>query len=142
MADWITGVPIIYYPLGLRPAALRFKNSIQENAKIHAIAEEVMEVCHNAIMSWEKTDNQKCMLIRGTDDHQKTKERWDIIKRYFDKNNISFYELFSIHGNLLSKIINLIYMLDFTSIYLAIKNGTDPGPLKSIDYIKKHTGKQ
>lgn len=142
LADWITGIPIIYYPLGLRPTALRFKNSIQENAKIHVIAEEVMEVCHNAIMSWEKTDNQKCILIRGTDDHQKTKERWDIIKRYFEKNNISFYELFSIRGNLLSKIVNLIYMLDFTSIYLAIKNSTDPGPIKSIDYIKEYTAKQ
>jgi glucose/mannose-6-phosphate isomerase len=32
--------------LGLQAAAIRFKNSLQENAKIHAITEDVIEACH------------------------------------------------------------------------------------------------
>lgn len=137
LATWISGTPIIYYPFGLRAAAIRFKNSIQENTKIHAISEEVMEVCHNGIMSWERDKDQKCVLIRGADDHPKTKERWEIIKQYFNENSISFYEMFSVKGDLLSKIMNLIYLLDYTSIYLAIKNRTDPSPVNSINYIRE-----
>ena len=35
MAEWIDGIPMIYYPFGLQAAAIRFKNSLQENAKTH-----------------------------------------------------------------------------------------------------------
>ena len=31
LANWIDGVPIIYYPWGLEAGAIRFKNSLQEN---------------------------------------------------------------------------------------------------------------
>ena len=37
LAYWISGIPIIYYPHGLQSAATRFKSSLQENAKTHAI---------------------------------------------------------------------------------------------------------
>ena len=40
--------------------------------------------------------------------------------------------------DVLYKIINLIYLLDFTTIYKAIINESDPYPVKSIDYIKKY----
>jgi len=35
LAKWITGIPVIYYPWGLQSAAIRFKNSLQENSKLH-----------------------------------------------------------------------------------------------------------
>lgn len=138
LAEWISGIPVVYYPQGLESAAIRFKNSLQENAKIHVVAEEVLEACHNGIMSWERTSDIKCVLIRGLDDHSKTKTRFEIIKQYFNEKNISFYEVNSVSGELLSKIINLIFQLDYTSIYHAIMNQTDPTPLESIEYIKNH----
>ena len=54
LAKWMNGIPVIYYPFGLQSAAIRFKNSLQENAKMHVITEDVIEVCHNGIVSWEK----------------------------------------------------------------------------------------
>ena len=54
LAKWITGTPTLYYPGGLESAAIRFKNSLQENSKMHVIAEEVIEACHNGIVSWEE----------------------------------------------------------------------------------------
>jgi len=80
LAQWIKGIPLIYYPWGLQAAATRFKNSLQENAKLHAIAEDVIEACHNGIVSWEKQSNVQPILIEGHEDYIKTKERWQIIK--------------------------------------------------------------
>ena len=37
LAKWISDFPIIYYPWGLHSAAIRFKNSLQENAKTQCI---------------------------------------------------------------------------------------------------------
>ena len=136
LASWITKIPIIYYPHGLHAAAIRFKNSLQENCKIHAIAEDVIEMCHNGIVSWEKPSHVQPILIQGKDDYIKTKELWKILKKYFKLHGIDFREISSVNGSILSKLINLIYMLDYVTIYRAVLNNTDPSPIHSIDYIK------
>ena len=136
IAEWIKDIPMIYYPFGLEPVAIRFKNSLQENNKMHVIAEDVVEACHNGIVAWEKKNNVTPIFIEGVDDYIKTKERWSVLKEYFQENNINVYEVISTKGNILTKIINLIYILDYSSIYLAILSKTDPSPVNSIDHIK------
>ncbi len=136
LAEWITDISIIYYPFGLQSVAIRFKNTLQENVKIHAIAEDMLEACHNGIVSWEKKSNILPILIRGKEDNTKTKERWEIINEFFQENNIEFREIISNDGSILSKIINLIYLLDYATIYKAVIDHTDPSPVKSIDFIK------
>ena len=136
LAECITSIPIIYYPFGLQSAAIRFKNDLQENSKIHAMVENIIETCHNGIVSWEKISNVQPILIQGADDFIKTKERWEIIKKYFENNKIEYFEITSVSGSILSKIINLIYVLDYSSIYFAVISKTDPTPVKSIEVIK------
>jgi glucose/mannose-6-phosphate isomerase len=138
LAKTITGIPLIYYPWGLQAVAVRFKNSLQENAKCHVISEDMIESCHNGIVSWEKSSNVQPILIEGDDDYFKTKERWEILKYFFKKNSIEWKEVKSVKGDILSKIINLIYILDYTSIYLAILSEVDPSPVNAIDFVKKH----
>ena len=136
LANWITDIPIIYYPWGLQTSATRFKNALQENAKMHAMAEDILEACHNGIVSWERPSTIKPILIEGKDDYIKTKERWVVLKKYFEKNNIEYKEIFSVEGNIISKLISLIYFFDYTSIYRSILSKIDPTPVKSIDFIK------
>jgi glucose/mannose-6-phosphate isomerase len=137
LAKWITGIPVIYYPWGLQSAAIRFKNSLQENSKLHVIAEDVIEACHNGIVSWEKDSNMHPILIQGYDDYVKTKERWRILKEFFNLKQIEYKEVSSVKGNIISKIINLIYLFDYTSIYHSVISGIDPSPVSAIDFIKE-----
>ncbi len=137
IAEWITEIPLVYYPWGLQSAAIRFKNSMQENAKTHVITEDVIEACHNGIVAWDKPKNIQPILIQGKDDYIKTKERWKIVKELFDEKGISYKEIFSQEGTILNKLVGLIYLLDFASIYNAIISKIDPTPIKSIDFIKE-----
>lgn len=136
LAKWMSGIPLIYYPWGLQAAAIRFKSSLQENAKSHAMIEDVIESSHNGIVSWEKTSTVKPILLQGRDDYAKTKERWKILKEYFEKKQIPYHEVISVKGSILSKLMCLIYMLDYASIYYAIISNTNPSPVKSIDFVK------
>ena len=136
LAKWIKGTPLIYYPFGLQSNAIRFKNSLQENSKMHVFAEDVIETCHNGIVAWEKKSDVQPILIEGKDDHVKTKERWEIIKEFFQQNNIKYKEIISINGSILTKIINLIYLLDYCTIYKAVLDEGDPSPVTSINSIK------
>jgi glucose/mannose-6-phosphate isomerase len=136
LANFLSEIPLIYYPYGLQSSAIRFKSSIQENAKTHAIIEDVVEASHNGIVAWEKPSIIRPILLRGHNDFIKTRERFEIIKEFFINNNIEFKEINSISGNILSKLITLTYLFDYTSIYRAILSEIDPSPVSSIDFIK------
>jgi glucose/mannose-6-phosphate isomerase len=137
LAKWISDIPIIYYPLGLQASAIRFKNSLQENVKIHAITEDVIESCHNGVVAWDEPSNIKPILIQGDKDYFKTKERWGILKEFFEQKQIDYYEIVNTDKNILSKLINLIYLLDYATIYKAIFLERNPTPVGPIDFIKK-----
>jgi len=142
LAKWISNIPLIYFPWGLESVAIRFKSSLQENSKIHVIIEDVVESCHNGIVAWERKSNVQPIMIRGRDDHFKTKEKYKILTEYFHQNKIEYKEIFSVEGNILTKIISLIYLLDYVTIYKSILEGIDPSPVKSIEYIKKRINSQ
>ena len=137
LAKWLSGIPIIYYPHGLQSTAIRFKSSLQENSKTHVIIEDIIEACHNGIVSWEIPSIVQPIMLQGEDDFIKTKERFKVIKEFFKEKNIDYKEINSVSGNILTKIICLIYMLDYISIYKAVLSKIDPSPVKSISYIKE-----
>ena len=136
LAKFIKKIICIYYPAGLQAAAIRYKNSLQENTKIHAMTEDVIESCHNGIVSWQNNSDVSPVLIKGRDDYIKTVERWDILKEFFNSKEIDYKIIKSVEGNILSKISNLIYVLDYSSIYASVLNNTDPSPVDAIDFIK------
>ena len=90
------------------------------------MVDDIIESSHNGIVSWEKNSTFQPILIQGQDDYIKTKERWGIIKEIFHEKNISFYEIKSNKGNILTKITQLIYILDYSTIYLSILKNIDP----------------
>ena len=136
LANYIKQIPCIYYPAGLQSAAIRFKNSLQENAKMHVISEDIIEASHNGIVAWEQSCSVQPILIEGYDDYFKTKERWQIIKELFENYKINYYSIKSVQGGILSKITHLIYLLDYAGIYVSVLKGIDPSPVNSIDFIK------
>jgi len=136
IAKWISGIPILYYPWGLEPAATRFKNSLQENAKTHVISEDIAEATHNGIVAWEKSSPVVPIIIRGADDYTKTKLLWDLLENYFKERNIDYRVINSVEGSILSKLVCLIYLCDYISIYTSVLSETDPSPVSSIDYFK------
>ena len=44
-------------------------------------------------------------------------------------------------STIISKITNLIYLLDYASIYHSVISGIDPSPVSAIDFIKERLSK-
>jgi len=136
IAKFVTDPVCIYYPAGLKAAAIRYKNSLQENSKMHAMVEDVIESCHNGIVAWEKNSNVKPILVQGLDDNNKTIERWSILKEFFEIKDVKYKTIKSVEGNILSKIMDLVYILDYSTLYTSVLRNVDPSPVDSIDFIK------
>ena len=136
LAKFTKQMACIIYPHGLQAAATRYKNSLQENTKMHAMTEDVIETCHNGVVAWEKKSDVNPVLIRGKDDHVRTIERWNVLEGFFKSNETEYRVVNSVRGSILSKITNLVYLLDYASIYASILQKVDPSPVNSIDFIK------
>ena len=113
IAEWVSGIPLLYYPWGLEAAATRFKNSLQENTKTHVISEDIVEATHNGIVAWEKPSSVVPIIIRGPDDYAKTKALWDLLENYFKEHEIDYREINSVEGSILTKLVCLIYICEF-----------------------------
>ncbi len=137
LAKWISGIPVIYYPWGLQSAAVRFKNSLNENAKLHVIHEDVVKATHNDIVAWVKKANVTPIIISGPDDYHKTKILWKKFKTFLNEHNVDYYQINAIEGSILTKLVYLIYLCDYASIYYSILTKTDPSPVEPIKYFKQ-----
>ena len=51
-------------------------------------------------------------------------------------------EVWSLGNSKLARMLSLVCLGDFSSVYLAVLRGVDPTPVLTIDHLKKEIGKQ
>jgi len=132
-------IPICYYSSSMGPIGIRFKNSLNENSKMHAICEDIEEACHNSIVpfSYQDADRYGVVLLRSRQDHGVLSARFDALKEFLMSKGIRTCELFGLGDTLLANIMTTVYLLDYTTVYLAFLKGHDPTLTPAIDRIKK-----
>jgi len=131
-------IPLIYGSNLNRAVAIRFKNVLNENAKMHAIVDVMPELCHNEIVAWEGIKNKplKPLLLRYRGEPPEVKVRFEIFKELIKDAGFNVLEAWSRGNDRLSKIISLLYILDFSSLYMAVLRGFDPSPTFNIEKMK------
>lgn len=138
-------IPIIYSACDyFDTVAIRWKQQICENAKNLAFVNFFPEFNHNELVGWQN-DNLKpdftVLFLKDKDDHKRIKARMEVVKEIIESQKIEIIEIESRGKSLLSRMLYLIQLGDWTSYYLAILNGVDPTPIKVIDYLKNQLEK-
>ncbi|MEM3383136.1 MAG: bifunctional phosphoglucose/phosphomannose isomerase [Nitrososphaerales archaeon] len=131
-------LPLIYGSNLNRAVAIRFKNVLNENAKMHAIVDVIPELCHNEIVAWEGIKNKtfRSIFLRYKGEPPEVRVRFEILKELIKDAGFDVFEIWSRGNDCLSKIISLLYVLDFSSLYMAILRGFDPSPTINIKRMK------
>ncbi len=134
-------VPLIYGSTGITSAAaLRWKTQINENSKAHAFCNVFPELNHNEVVGWSaRPDISKAMhvvILRDKEDHPRVERRIEATKELMaGASGIS--EVFS-HGKTKeARLLSLVHIGDFASLYLAFLYNQDPKPIWAIDYLKE-----
>lgn len=123
----------------LLSVATRFKNSLNENAKVHCLKESVLEASHNEIVPFTypyEGLTPKVVLLEWSQDNALTKERFSRVKSFFAKVDQPFIEVNADEEDLVTAVISSIYILDYATIYMAISRKIDPSPTPAIDILK------
>ena len=133
-------VPVIYGFGVYRAVAQRWKQQFNENTKIPAKWEMLPELDHNEIVGWENagdvTDCFSTVFIRDKQEPQEVRSRIETTKVLMPEISKQF-EVYAQGEGMLAKMLSIILVGDFTSIYLAILRKTDPTPVKTINALKK-----
>jgi len=120
-------------------AGVRFKNSLNENAKIHCITESILEASHNEVVPFSfKNDysSSKVLFLKWNNDYTVVNDRFIKAKMFFTDVGQSFMEISAYYDDLVNAIISSIYVLDLSTIYMARMRNIDPSSTPAIDIMK------
>jgi glucose/mannose-6-phosphate isomerase len=118
----------------------RFKNSLNENAKLHCTKESILESTHNEIVPFTYKSNafvRKVIFVQWKYDSKLVQQRFAKLQDFFSQIGQRYLRLISEEKSMLGAILCSIYILDYSTVYVAISNGIDPSPTPAIDILKK-----
>jgi hypothetical protein len=76
------------------------------------------------------------MLFSWSEDEQVVKNRFKRIESFFLKINQPLIRFSANEKSLVKALISSIYILDYSTIYIAIARKIDPSPTPAIDVLK------
>jgi glucose/mannose-6-phosphate isomerase len=128
-------------PALLEGVARRWACQINENAKTLAHFAFFPELNHNEIVGWEVGDHimSKAVIISLEDreDHPMTARHAQVGLSLMAPCAARVERLETPGGGRLARMLAMMLLGDFASVYLAYLNDVDPTPVKKIDALKK-----
>jgi glucose/mannose-6-phosphate isomerase len=118
----------------------RFKNSLNENAKLHCLRDSILEASHNEIVPFTFNNSNsphKVLLVRSGQDYPIVNERFNKVKLFFKEIGQPLMEITAPEKSMINAILSSIYILDYATIYMAVTRNVDPSPTPAIDILKR-----
>ena len=134
-------IPVVYAAQKYAAVAHRWKTQFNENSKLPSKYEVFPELNHNEVVGWENAKTFaktfSLILLRDRDENPRIKRKIELTKdiAFQDLPNLS--EIYATGESALAKMLSLLCIGDFVSIYLAILRRIDPFPVKAITKMKE-----
>jgi glucose/mannose-6-phosphate isomerase len=133
-------LPVIWGAGLLEPVARRWKTQLNENAKTWAHFEAMPELNHNAVVGFDHPELIRqftvIQLLSSRYDGKRVGKRHSITREMLAAKDIPVVAVEASGESRLAHQLTVLYQGDYVSYYLAMVNGVDPTPVKSIDYLK------
>lgn len=134
--------PIVYAISGSAGIAARWRQQLNENAKMLAWEAEIPEMNHNELVGWEGgTEQYAPVFLRHDDDFDRNQKRIEIIKNIISEKTSHINELWSKGNGPIERTLYLVHFGDWVSYYLSEFNKVDIMDIKSIDLLKSELSK-
>ena len=143
MARAIAGRSLVVYsgPGGPAAVATRWRQQLNENAKVLAHSAVVPEHNHNEIAAWQvagpATKAIAVLVLRDGEDSDAATARLDLTAEYAARQGAAVHEIRSQGECRLARLASLVQFGDSLSLYLALLGGVDPTDIASIDEFKR-----
>lgn len=134
-------LPVVYSAEGIMEAVnVRWRTQIHENSKMIAYGNFFPELNHNEIMGWEHPGQMfgkiGVVVLKDQEDHPQVQRRISITADLLRDRAGDWIEIESNGTSKLSRMMSLVHLGDWVSLYLSILNKVDPTPVGLIGMLK------
>ncbi len=120
----------------LRPAGLRLKAQLNENAKHPAYYVEMPEACHNEIEGWTDLSKFFYILHRSGFEDVVVKEAFDWVVEHLGGRGGEYFEIVVDASSKVAELLKQIAYADLLSVSLARRKGVNPFSLTTIPLLR------
>jgi glucose/mannose-6-phosphate isomerase len=130
---------IVYAEDKYESTALRLKQQINENSKMHCWHNVIPEMNHNELVGWREPNDALAVLIfRSDNEYHRNTERLLFTKDVIAKVSENVYEIDAKGNDVFEKHFFLVHFGDWLSYYLATQQGYDPAEIDVLIRLKSH----
>jgi glucose/mannose-6-phosphate isomerase len=143
IAGFLQGkTPVLYVADHLEAVAVRWRQQINENAKMLCWHHALPEMNHNELVGWrDQRPDVAVVWLRNHDDYARTALRMDITKEVVEHYTQTSIQVVSKGKSLIEKALYLVHLGDWVSLYLAELRNVDATEIKVIDFLKGELAK-
>lgn len=136
-------IPVIYSDAKFEGVSIRFRQQINENAKMLCWHHVVPEMNHNELVGWrDRNDNIAVVFLRNNQDFDRNQERMEFTKEVVGHYASEVVEVYSKGEHDIERCIYLIHLTDWVSFYLAELRGVDAVEVDVITRLKNKLAAQ
>jgi glucose/mannose-6-phosphate isomerase len=143
IAGFLQGkTPVLYIADHMEAVAVRWRQQINENAKMLAWHHVVPEMNHNELVGWrDQRPDVAVVWLRNHDDYARNALRMDINKEIVEHYTQTSIQVLSKGKSLIEKALYLVHLGDWVSFYLSELRNVDATEIKVIDFLKGELAK-
>jgi glucose/mannose-6-phosphate isomerase len=137
-----TTIPLFYGGGALgAAAAMRWKFDVNENAKAPAFWAAYPDLDHHEICGWGQHGDVTRQLftlveLRHDFEHPQLARRFAATREIIEETLVQVLEVRAGGDGRLAQVLDLMYVGDWASTYLALDHDVDPGPIDAIAQLK------
>ena len=130
-------IPVIYSDAKFEGVSIRFRQQINENAKMLCWHHVVPEMNHNELVGWrERNENMAVVFLRNNKDYERNQERMEFTKEVVSQYTNDVFEIYSKGDHDVVRSLYLIHITDWISYFLAEIKGVDAVEVDVIGRLK------
>lgn len=143
LAQKINGkTPVIYATTYNEGIMIRFRQQLNENAKMLCWHQIIPEMNHNELVGWrDKNDNLAVLIFRDRQEYERNNFRIEINKETISKYTSNITEIYSKGESAIERAIYFIHLGDWISVILAELRGFDANEIAVINQLKSALSK-
>ncbi|HEX6311388.1 MAG TPA: bifunctional phosphoglucose/phosphomannose isomerase [Acidimicrobiia bacterium] len=132
-------LPVIYGGPLTGAAAYRWKTDLEENGKVLAVSGAVPEMNHNEIEAWwgPAARDRHVVLLREEGEGAEIGRRMAILRHMVEAADGSVSEVCARGRGRLARLLSLVYLGQWASVYLAALAGVDPWTVPRLEEMKR-----
>lgn len=130
-------IPILYSDEKFEGVTIRYRQQINENAKMLCWHHVIPEMNHNEMVGWrDRRDNHVVIFINNKTDYSRNVHRREINEEAIRNYTSNIIHINSKGRNQIEQSFYHIHLCDLLSIYLAEKRGVESMEIDVIDHLK------